>query len=709
MTWIGQFSSLEATFQEALRHLRDGDFQAAIAGLREILEEEPTRAPAWHFLGVAYLQDGDPAEAMEAIQCAISLDGTKSVFHNNLGVTFLAQGVLAEAKQAFVNAVGLDPRYADAIANLGLVHSKLGNMDDAARLYRQALRIQPRHVDALFNLANLLSDQGKTTEAIGLYQKALEVQNARGDILNNLGRALLDNGQADQATACFRRALAVDPRCGEAAFNAGKAYAQQENIQEAEQAFETASRLRPTKSLWRHQRLGLCPTVFQSVAELDDYRAELDRRLDEAMQTPLRIDIDELAWDGFVPSFNLAHHGRSNRRLLEKFAALFTPHIPAVLPSRHLRGSSLTNGKKRVGFVVTAPHVGSFLRMQAGIVEHLDPNRFDVAVLCADSGMAKLRAGIHRHDVTWVPFSRRFSEAVKTIAEAACDVLYFHKVSSDPFGYLLPFARLAPVQCTAWTTHFTSGVPEVDFYLSSSFLEAPEADKEYTEQLVRFDASPCFEKRPGPIAPSSRADFGLPAQGSLYLCPQRLAKFHPSQDGLFCRILDEDSTATLVMLAGNNKAVLNHLLVRLRKTLGKAADRIVVLPPQSSIRLRQLMSVCDALLDIHHYSASLMAYDAFAVGLPIVTLPGQFKVERYTLGFYGEMGIHDLLAASPEEYMRLAIRLGKDVDFRQYIQKRIRSVSHQLFENRQSVIEFERFIQGAQGRLTRPGVALRVC
>jgi len=244
-------------------------------------------------------------------------------------------------------------------------------------------------------------------------------------------------------------------------------------------------------------------------------------------------------------------------------------------------------------------------------------------------------------------------------------------------------------------------VPEVDYYLSSDLMEADGAADEYTEALVRFKTIPRYEKRGLPIPPASRADFNLPAQGSLYLCPQRLAKFHPAQDELFRQILDGDSTGTMVILAGSNPAVLDQLLGRFQTTLGIAADRIVVLPPQNAIRLRQLMSVCDALLDIRHYSVSLMAKDAFAANLPIVTLPGKFKVERYALGFYRKLGIHDLIAASPEDYVRLAVRLGKDVDFRRNVKDRIGAVSHLLFEDPQSVSEFERFAEFAMDRQHR--------
>jgi len=73
-------------------------------------------------------------------------------------------------------------------------------------------------------------------------------------------------------------------------------------------------------------------------------------------------------------------------------------------------------------------------------------------------------------------------------------------------------------------------------------------------------------------------------------------------------------------------------------------------------------------------------------------------VERYTLGFYRKLGVYDLIAASQEDYVRLAVRVGKDADFRCDIRKRIAVASHLLFEDRQTVTEFERFAEEAMPR-----------
>lgn len=382
--------------------------------------------------------------------------------------------------------------------------------------------------------------------------------------------------------------------------------------------------------------------------------------------------------------------GGGNKHLLRKFAALFSPLI-------RRRNGQPREGRPRIGFVVTAPHVGSFLRVQAGIVERLDPNRFQPVVCCPRQALAVLKQGIHR-EVEYVSFPDRFDEAADAIAAAGCHALYFHKVSADPLGYLLPFARLAPVQCTSWTTHYTSGVAEVDYYVSCGLVEAEGAEEHYSERLVRMEAFPNYERNPGPTAPACRADFGLPERGGLYLCPQRLAKFHPDQDELFHGVLDADPEGHLVILAGRNRHALEQLLARFERTLKSAARRAIVLPSQNSESLRRLLSVGDALLDIRSYSACLLGYDALGVGLPIVTFPGTYQVERYALGFYRLLELPDAIAATAENYVELAVRFGKERDFRKHFGTRLIERRSQLFDDKRVVREYERFFEESVGK-----------
>lgn len=677
-------------FAEALKLHQTGDVQRAEAMYRAILGREPSHAGAWHLLGVACLQTGRNEEAAISIRTAISFDKTKSPYFNNLGVALRSLGKLSDALSVCHEALRLRPDYADAHSNLGLVLAEMGKPAQAAQAFEKALQIQPNHADALFNLGCVCQALDRGAEAVRSFERAIAAQPNRAETHNNLGNALLALRKPDEALASYQRALQLAPANAEARLNLGIVLAEKEEIEQAAAAFQSAVVLCPERPGWRLRELGLCPTIFGSERELDEYRTQLESKLDECLSLRRSYrNEDELMKECVTPPFNLAHHGRDNRRLVEKFATLHSPHV------RHEHLEART-GKPRIGFVVASSHESGFLRMLGGIVEHLDPERFEVAIVCTTEGIRFFQSRFRRTDLLWVPLPSRITRAIETVKAAACDVLHFFKASADPLSYLLSMARLAPVQCTSWATHLTSGIREIDYYVSSDLIEVPGSEHQYTERLVRLRSLATYEVRPSALQPATRADFGLPATGSIYLAPQRLAKFHPAQDELFRGILDADPTGHLVMLEpkGSEKNI-QRLVERFQRTLGTAAQRVIRVPPQSPDQFRRLLSIGDALLDMRHYSASLMAYDAFAVDLPIVTLPGQLKVERYSHAFYARMGVAGPIATTSGEYIAMAIRLGKDRDYREHLRGQIAAHKHLLFEKLEVVHEYERFFENA--------------
>jgi predicted O-linked N-acetylglucosamine transferase (SPINDLY family) len=302
------------------------------------------------------------------------------------------------------------------------------------------------------------------------------VQPNRAVVHNNRGSALFAEEHVADAIASYQRALELDPNCAEAHLNLGVGYAAEDKTDEASRAYAEAFRLRPEKVLWKMRTVSLCPAVFQSVEELDRYRQELEAQVDQLLAMPFSAHGEDLAADGFTPSFYLSHHGRNNRPLKEKFAALFASCFPNERPV-------VGQGKPRVGFLATRRHEGGFLRGTSAIIEHLDRSSFQPVVLCSQTVLDRCRRSIRRADVQWIGFPDHLPRAVERIAAAQCDILYHWQIGTDPLNYLLPFARLAPVQCTGWGTHGTSGISAVDYYLSSELIEAEGAEEHYTEML----------------------------------------------------------------------------------------------------------------------------------------------------------------------------------------------------------------------------------
>jgi predicted O-linked N-acetylglucosamine transferase (SPINDLY family) len=76
-------------------------------------------------------------------------------------------------------------------------------------------------------------------------------------------------------------------------------------------------------------------------------------------------------------------------------------------------------------------------------------------------------------------------------------VLLYADIGMEPFSYTLAFSRLAPVQCVAWGHPVTTGLPEIDHFLSSDLMEPPGAEAHYTERLVRLpNLSICYSALP---------------------------------------------------------------------------------------------------------------------------------------------------------------------------------------------------------------------
>ncbi len=78
----------------------------------------------------------------------------------------------------------------------------------------------------------------------------------------------------------------------------------------------------------------------------------------------------------------------------------------------------------------------------------------------------------------------------------------------DPVAGRLAAQRLAPVQCVTWGQPETTGMPTMDYFLSSALMEPPDGDAHYTERLVRLpQLGLCYlpEGRPAVDAGSGRA------------------------------------------------------------------------------------------------------------------------------------------------------------------------------------------------------------
>ena len=123
----------------------------------------------------------------------------------------------------------------------------------------------------------------------------------------------------------------------------------------------------------------------------------------------------------------------------------------------------------------------------------------------------------------------------RTILQDAPDVLLYPETGMDKTTVQLAAQRLANVQCCSWGHPVTSGLPTMDYFLSSELMEPAGAAAHYSEQLIRLPNLSIYYQ-PAEVSPVAidRSQLGLRASAVAYWCGQSLPKYLPQFDQVFC-------------------------------------------------------------------------------------------------------------------------------------------------------------------------------
>jgi predicted O-linked N-acetylglucosamine transferase (SPINDLY family) len=361
------------------------------------------------------------------------------------------------------------------------------------------------------------------------------------------------------------------------------------------------------------------------------------------------------------------------------------------------RGAAHAPGARiRIGFYARQLAFGhSVWQTAIGFIEGLDPARFAVTVIMPANAAPYAPSRPDRAvPVVTVPDTLEGARAA--IAELGLDVLVHGEIGMDILGYALAFARLAPVQCALMGHPETSGIPTIDYFVSGAPFEPPGGEAHYSERLLQLTTNFARFARPQkPVGGLTRADFGLPTDRAAYLCPQTLFKFHPDFDRILADILTHDRRGVLVLMHDHRSPEISQALSRRFAGAGVPLGRVIWLERQHQNRFFALMELCDAVLDTVHFNGGTTSFQAFALGAPVVTLPGRFMRGRFTAGLYRRMGMGDLIAQDAADYAQITARLGNDPVWRRTIVEKLREFSPVLFEDEQPVRDFAAALESA--------------
>ncbi|MBL6949002.1 MAG: tetratricopeptide repeat protein [Rhodospirillales bacterium] len=619
--------------------------------------------------------------------------------HYRQGLERDRAGDVAGAVEAFGEAVAIEPGYADAWMEMGLVFNRLNRLDDALEALRRAVMADPHSALAFYNFGCVLERAGHADKALDVFAEAARLKANFVEAHHAQAGARKRLNDFDGAVKDYRAAIDAAGAVGRdfAPAHAALANTLRElgHTDEAHEEFARAIALDPGNAGLRVKAALVLPVIPESAEAIDAARAAFADNVAALRAEGIRLT-DPYTEAG-VTNFYLAYHDRDDRPLQVAVAAMFLDACPGLAwTAPHCEGTLKEKKRLKIGVCSAYMRGHTLGKLTLGLLKTLSRNRFEVVLfrLVGSGAEDEVSAAIDAASDQVVRVPMELEAARNMIAAEAPDILFYPDIGMDPFTYFLAFARLAPVQVTSWGHPDTTGIPNLDYFLSCRGIETEGSSDQYSETLACLKDPPTYYYKPdAPSRTFTRADFGLPEQGALYLCPQTLFKIHPEFDGVLGEILERDPAGHLVLIDDPFGGHWRDLLMRrFEKSFPESAGRVRFVAKMPLQDFFGLLLCADAVLDLPTFSGGNSSIEAFSLGAPIVAWPGRFARGRVTAAYYRQMGVEDLIASGREEYVDLALRLAGDESHRNEMKARILENSQKLFENTAMIRELEGFL-----------------
>jgi protein O-GlcNAc transferase len=608
--------TVQELFQSGLAHHNAGRLGEAEGVYRRVLGERPDHADALHMLGVVAAQVGRMEAATELISRAVGVSPSIAEYHLNLCKVLISRGIKERAIEEALEATRLEPGLAFAHCLLGVALAGVGKMDEAIAAVRRSIQINPADAEAHNALGSFLPQKGEFEEAISCFRAAIQLNPANGEYHRNLGLALGETGRSDEAIAALERAITLQPKSAAAYGNLGTRLLHTGRVDEAIALLSRAVELNPRDAV-----------VGSNLV--------------------------------FAAQFHPGLDGAARLRLAREWADRHENPAARFRPAGY-RNERSADRRLRVGFVS-----GDFRRHAVGIfmmplLEHHD--RGAVEMVCysnshiSDDLTERLKSGADG----WRDIRLMSDEQAAFLVENdGIDILVDLSMHTA-LNRLTLFARKpAPVQATYLAYPGTTGMEAIDYRITDPFLDpAGSGDGEYSEKSIWLPETYWCYSRLGDVAVRTE----LPARRGFatFGCLNNFAKVNDKALELWAGILREVAGSRLVLHA--HEGVHRERARRVMDGFGVDAGRVSFQEYLPLERYLEAYHEIDIVLDPFPFSGGTTTCDALWMGAPVVTLRGASAISRGGASILNNVGLGRLVAGSGEEYRRIAVELGEDLE-----------------------------------------------
>lgn len=579
----------------------------------EILGIDPAHAEALNLNGVISCQLGDAKAGIVFIAKAAAAEPDNASFLNNLGTGLSALDRDQDALLTYLRALELDPQYPTAHNNIATIYRNTGDLEKAAAHYEIAIKLRPDYAEAMSNFGNVLLDLGRVEEAADIVEQAIACDPGYVFSYNNLGIVRQRQGRYSEAEELLQKCIQLSPNFADAYANLAEVCKETGRADQAVPYYLKSLNLAPDR-----------PSVHSN------YVYALNN-LDQI--SPHEVTRAHSEWNRI--------HGSAAVTAVQQKAP--------------------TDRKIRVGYVSSDFRQHSVSYFLEPIFQNHDKKQFEI--FCYSTGHIEdhVTERLRAHCDQWRSiYMRSDCDACDIIRNDQIDILI--DLAGHTMGNRLPLFTLkpAPVQVSYLGYPATTGLDAMDYRLTDAVVDPVGQTEEFhSEKLARIEGGfLCYQapQNTPEIVPRPSLENGFITFGSC----NNLAKVTPRVIEAWAAILREVPTANMLL---KGKALgdetVRSFYMKAFSDQGVSADRLDLRAWISGSSHLSVYHLIDIALDPFPYNGTTTICETLWMGVPTVTLAGDWHAARVGLSLNSMAGFPELVAPDLATYKKIAVDLAK--------------------------------------------------
>lgn len=452
--------------------------------------------------------------------------------------------------------------------------------------------------------------------------------------------------------------------------------------------------------------------LYDTIADIKQHRKLSNKLLDVLLncyKSNIYSNIDHLfTFISYNRTYFCSYHNQSNRGFYQKVATFLISICNDLRQcfcsklSKHVSGNPI-----KIGFISDILTNGSSVaKDRLGIIKSLyNDHNFDVKIITRNEinsidHFFKTIVFDNKFDSIFMDINGSLSNNRHQIQSEHFDILVFPEIGMCQKNRLLAFSRCAPIQITTWGHSDTSGLPEIDYYVSSKYFNDQTDDEYFSEKLILLDSIGTYYYNLPKILNIVDIDVSdiigefnkfasnINVQNPhFYGCMQTYFKLHPSFIDMLSDLLTKDKSAILIMLVNSRNPEIVNYINRHLKT-----DRIMIVYSLEYAKFCKHLKAVDILLDYYPFGGFNSTMESFAMGKIVITRTSRWISGRFTTGLYQKMNMDEFITKNKSDYINKAIEYASNIEKRLKFEQIIKSKSDCLFCDNDSINDWKKFL-----------------